>query len=158
VGILLYRHPVQRKSLKEACRHNSIATCKRMDHYDIACMWTRHTVYYIRECTHESLRMYTLCIFACVDMQDNIIMVQKWSTYCEHAWTCRSFFSRDEMRTYLLYFIRRAPLPFNHSLTLEIIIKIEEYNDRPITTRHTCAWKLTTIKNFKKWTSFFESI
>jgi hypothetical protein len=42
------------------------------------------------------------------------------------------FFSGDEIRTYLLYFIRPAPSPFDHLLTLESIIKIEEYNDRPI--------------------------
>ena len=46
----------------------------------------------------------------------------------------QKFFSRDEIRTYLLYFMRRASSPFDHLLTLESIIKIEEYNNRSITT------------------------
>ena len=133
-----------------------LIACTHMDHYDVACIWTRHRVYYTRESTHGSLRMYMLCISACENMQDNIIVVQKWSTCCEHAWTCCSVFSRDEIRTYLLYFIRRASSPFDHLLTLESVIKTEEYNNRSITTRHACPWRLTTMNDFNKWISFFE--
>jgi hypothetical protein len=48
----------------------------------------------------------------------------------------QKFFSADEIRIYLLYFIRPAPSPFDHLLTLESLIKTEEYNDHPITTKH----------------------
>ncbi len=62
-------NPVKLRSLKHACRRSIIVTCTRMDQYDIACVWMRHTIYYISECTYGSLRMYTLCIFVCGDMQ-----------------------------------------------------------------------------------------